>query len=321
MPTEASATPLLPVRAVLRRTGLSADVLRAWERRYGAVRPARSTGGRRLYGEAEVERLSLLRQLTLAGHSIGQIASLPTDALRQLARSDPVEVRAAGESAVVPSGHEWVEGGMNAIARLDGRALEGVLRRAALALGPERFITEVVSPILTLVGTRWHAGALTVREEHLASASVRSVLLWLAGIPAVDPDAPRLVLATPSGERHELGALMAGAMAAFEGWQPVQLGADLPVAEIAAAAEALGAQGVAVSFVHPIGAPLVESIVRELRRRLPAGVALFVGGAAAAAARVLVARLPHTYVTDLPGLVGGLRSLGAGTEAPPGRAS
>lgn len=315
MENEASGVPLLPVRAVLRRTGLSADVLRAWERRYGAVRPARSAGGRRLYEEAEVERLSLLRQLTLAGHAIGQIAALTTEALRGLASTGPAEARLAADFDAAPSGHEWVEGGMNAISRLDGRALEGVLRRAALALGPERFTTEVVAPILSLVGSRWHAGALTVREEHLTSASVRSVLLWLAGVPSVGPEAPRLVLATPSGERHELGILMAGAIAAFEGWQPVHLGADLPVAEIAAAADSLQAQAVAVSFIHPIGAPLVESVVRELRRRLPAGVELFVGGAAAAGARLPLAGLPRTQVTELPGLVRALRSLGA-VEAP-----
>lgn len=303
--------PLLPVRAVLRRTGLSADVLRAWERRYGAVKPVRSAGGRRLYGEAEVERLSLLRQLTVEGHAIGQIAVLPTAALRALARSARGESPAPLGSNGAPVDPTWIEAAMNAIARLDGRALEGVLRRAALALGPERLVTEVAGPVLLQVGERWHAGGLSVREEHLASASVRNVLLWLAGVPVVPSGAPVIVVATPSGERHELGAQMVAAVAAFEGWHAVLLGSDLPVAEIAAAAAALRATAVAVSFVYPVGIRAVEEAVRELRRLLPPDVTLFVGGAAAESARQRLTGEARTHVADMPSLVRELRSLGA----------
>lgn len=315
MSSEQTADQVLPVRVVLRRTGLSADVLRAWERRYGAVHPARSVGGRRLYGEAEVERLSLLRQLTLEGHAIGQIAALPTETLRTLTRGTPTTPRLREQPEAAEQSAEWIEAAMNAIARLDGRALEGVLRRAALALGPERFVTQLASPVLAQVGERWHAGALTVREEHFASASVRSVLLWLAGIPVLDPEAPQLVVATPSGERHELGALMVAAVAAFEGWRPVHLGTDLPVTEIAAAAQSLGARAVALSIVYPIGIQAVEAAVRELRSALPGAVELFVGGAAVEPARHRLAALPRTRVADLPALGTALRSLGAAATA------
>ncbi|MDH3428172.1 MAG: MerR family transcriptional regulator, partial [Gemmatimonadota bacterium] len=82
------AEPEHPIQVVSHRTGLSADVLRAWERRYGAVRPDRSASRRRLYSDRDIERLILLRRATKAGRTIGQIATLPDDRLRQLVASD-----------------------------------------------------------------------------------------------------------------------------------------------------------------------------------------------------------------------------------------
>ena len=90
-----SSSPRYPVRLVALRTGLSAHVLRAWERRYAVVSPTRTEGGQRLYSDLDIERLLHLRRLTERGHAIGRIASLP---LAELARIE--DETAAGTGVV-----------------------------------------------------------------------------------------------------------------------------------------------------------------------------------------------------------------------------
>ena len=267
---------LLPVRAVLRRTGLSADVLRAWERRYRAVQPHRSSGGQRLYREEEVERLERLRRLTILGHSIGQIASLSNERLDELLaeaeRGDGVAVARGGESEALLSAC------LGAAERMDGLLLDATLRRAAISLGALGFAEQVLFPFMHRVGELWHRGVLRVGQEHFASATVRSVLNWLAGITRSDRGGPVVVLATPPGERHELGIMMAACIAAAEGWRGVYLGADVPVADIADAAGRSGAQLVALGIMHPTEPEESADLVRELRSALAPDVKIVVGG-------------------------------------------
>jgi len=165
-----------PLRAVIRRTGLSADVIRAWERRYSAVEPQRSGGGQRLYSEQDVLRLGLLRRATAQGHSIGEIARLDLPALEALVErpSSP-----GSDSARAPVSLVVAEA-LSATERLDAVALERVLKHATLSLGVDRLVDDVVSRFLTEVGTRWHLGTLSPAHEHLASDTVRRVLAWVS---------------------------------------------------------------------------------------------------------------------------------------------
>jgi DNA-binding transcriptional MerR regulator/methylmalonyl-CoA mutase cobalamin-binding subunit len=264
-----------PLRAVMRRTGLSADVIRAWERRYAAVDPPRSPGGQRLYSEQDVVRLGLLRRATASGHSIGEIARLDIAALEALLQRSGDR---SGESTTPAA--TVVAAALGATERLDSVALESVLKRATLSLGVDRFVDTVVSHFLTEVGTRWHVGTLSPAHEHLASDTVRRVLAWVSQAYEVEPNAPRIVVATPAGEMHELGAMAAAAAAVSEGWRGVYRGANLPGRDIARAAEQVGARVVALSVVYPDDGATVSEIV-EAARSLPQGATLVIGGSGA----------------------------------------
>lgn len=266
-----------PLRAVIRRTGLSADVIRAWERRYGAVSPTRSEGGQRLYSEEDLIRLSLLRKATTDGHSIGEIATLDSSALHALVtrgRDPAVGVDEASEAAHV------VAEAIAAVEALDQSTLESVLKRAVLSLGATRFVDSIAAAVLRQIGDRWHEGTLAPFHEHLASDTVRRVLAWVSDAFGPDGRAPCVVVATPSGELHELGAMIAAAAAAEERWRVVYLGPNLPSADIVAAATKVGADVVALSLVYANGDASIREVT-DTARALPNGTVLVMGGAAA----------------------------------------
>jgi len=298
--------PRYPVRAVIARSGLTADVLRAWERRYGAVRPQRSAGGQRLYSEEDVTRLTLLRRATLAGHSIAEVARLRTEALEALVDEPHADVSRAApdlESAVVRAA-------LAAAERLDGPALEGTLKRSALALGTG-FVDRLAPRLLTAVGERWHDGALSPAHEHLVTSVVRRVLDWLldAHVPAAR--APRLVVATPAGEQHELGAMLVAAAAVAEGWAVLYLGANLPASDIVAAAQQVRARAVALSAVYANrGGTLAE--VERTARALPRGTTLFAGGRAIDVSTDALRDAGVRVLPDIPALRRALRRLREG---------
>ena len=288
-----------PLRAVIRRTGLSADVIRAWERRYGAVAPGRSDGGQRLYSEEDVVRLVLLRNATVQGHSIGEIAALDISALEALNIR-----RGADTSGGADGSDDVIAAAIAAMAELDQVALESTLKRAVMSLGATRFIDTIVSDLLRQVGDRWHAGTLSPSHEHLASHTVRRVLGWVADAYEPMAGAPTIVVATPAGEHHELGAMAAAAAAAEEGWRVVYLGPNLPATDVAAATGQVGAEMVALSIVYANGEVTAREI-RETARALPDGTRMIIGGAAAR--RIPADRLgPNVGILDD---VGALRRL------------
>lgn len=284
--TAPSDEPRHPIQVVARRTGLTADVIRAWERRYNAVEPRRSPNNRRLYSDADVERLQLLRRATTAGRRIGDVFELSVDVLREMVAEDE---RAAGDvRPPVPATQRSTRAAehyavcMKSIERLDAEELERAFAAAAVALTPPALVDDLLVPLMTEVGDRWHRGAIRPVHEHMTTATVRS---FLAGV--MDGRASRgaladLVVTTPSGQTHELGALMAAVTSALDGWRVTYLGPSLPAEEIAAAAEQREARAVALSIIYPPDDPRLPNELRKLRRLLPQNVTLIVGGAGAA---------------------------------------
>ena len=275
-----------PIQLVARLTGLSAYVIRIWEQRYRAVEPQRTATQRRLYSQREIERLNLLRDLTQAGHSIGQVAQLPTDKLRKLAAaSASIQRRAARSVNKVPAHGSFLDECVAAVKSLDAPALDDALKRGATALGSHGLLHRVVAPLAQTLGDLWREGTLTSAHEHFASAALR-VFLGNSAKPfgALD-HAPVLIVATPAGQVHELGALLVGAAAANLGWQVTYLGASLPAAEIAGAAQQRRARAVALSLVYPEDDPGLASELTRLRESLPSEVKLLAGGRAMPAYR------------------------------------
>lgn len=290
---------------VARLTGLSPYVLRIWEQRYRAVEPQRTTTNRRLYSSEDVERLSLLREVTQAGYNIGQVATLPAEKLRELATA-PRQVSARDHSTVkggsASSTNGFFDACVAAVRALDARAFEETLSRAATALGGVGVLQRVVAPLADTIGELWRGGTLTAAHEHFASAALR---VWLGNAArpygAVDA-APLLLVATPAGQVHELGALLVGATAAHLGWQVTYLGASLPAAEIAGAAMQKQARAVALSLVYPDDDPRLPGELTRLREALPAAMTLLVGGRAAPAYHEVLDRIGAVIIKDLPQL-------------------
>jgi methanogenic corrinoid protein MtbC1 len=294
-------------------TGLSAHVLRIWEQRYRAVEPTRTPTNRRLYMREHIERLGLLREVTQGGHSIGQVAHLPTEHLRRLAAEAARRPEGSMPSAAgVPLTGLLVDECLAAIKSLDARALDGALKRAARELGALGLLQRVLAPLTQSIGDSWRDGVLTSAHEHFATAAIR-VFLGKAASPFGSlAQAPVLVVATPAGQVHELGALLVGAMAADLGWQVTYLGASLPAAEIAGAARQCRARAVALSLVYPEDDPRLEGEVMRLREALPPEVALLVGGRALPAYREFVVSLgavPVDSLAHLGATLDGLRKV------------
>jgi methanogenic corrinoid protein MtbC1 len=271
-----------PIAVVVERTGLSQDVLRAWERRYAAVRPTRDANGQRQYSDADIRRLGLLHAATGAGRSIGSVATLPTDEIALLVAGD----LAAREQSVPPAMESPVSSATvdQAFAHsraLDASALEITLRRALAAVGVMSFIQTVAAPLLRRVGDEWHAGRLAPPQEHLVSSVLYDIIVGTMRAFPQRAGAPKVLVATPAGDRHAIGAAVVGAASALEGWNVLYLGADLPAADIADAAKTASVNMVAVSIVYTEDKARVLAELRALRSRLPADIVLIAGGAGA----------------------------------------
>jgi len=284
-----------PLRVAVRMTGLSAERLRAWESRHDVVRPIRSADGSRRYRAADLERLRLLREVVDAGHRIGDVAALDDRALRaRLARpfarrsaserasesaseSALQEASARGEASESAEASDPFEPVWGPLVRLEAATVGSLFDAEHARVGTLAFARGFVLPFLAEVGQRWEAGELSVAAEHLASSLLATILgrAVHASRPA-DPGAV-IVFATPSGERHALGLFVAALTAAEAGADPVFLGADVPEEDLVASVSRSRAAVLALGLVALPDAA-AEAAIRRLRARLPARVAIWIGG-------------------------------------------
>ncbi|MDX1623374.1 MAG: MerR family transcriptional regulator [Gemmatimonadota bacterium] len=272
-----------PIQVAARRAGLTPDLLRAWETRYEAVRPGRSPGGHRRYSDRDVERLELLRQATEAGRRIGDVASLEDDELRELVREDRLhEAIVPGDGPRSEVVEELLAECLRAAGEYDELGLHAALSRASAVLPPEEMVDRVIGPFMRRIGEMWREGRIDPGQEHVATVRVRNVLSNLIfGLSYSTEPNPRMVVGTPKGELHEIGALLAVATAAASGWAVTYLGPDLPAGSLARAAAERDARAVALSVVHPSDPEVGGEEIAELRRGLDDDVPLYLGGKAA----------------------------------------
>jgi MerR family transcriptional regulator, light-induced transcriptional regulator len=291
-----------PIQVVVRETGLSAHVLRVWEKRYRAVVPQRTATKRRVYSEADVHRLKLLRQATVLGHPIGSVAHLSDEALDTLVQT------AAHQGAIAPAdSHPMAAPSpdspiilacMEAVKAFDAEALNKLLERATVQLGHTGLLHQVVAPLTQRLGDLWVEGRVRMSHEHFATALIRGFLLNPARQYAGTNSTWTLVAATPQGQLHELGAVMCAALAAEQGWRAVYLGPSLPAAEIAGVASQNEAQVVALSLIYPDGDPNMERELHDLRRFMPKK-AILIGGRAAQNYRRSIEAIGALLIKDL----------------------
>ena len=259
------------ISAVERETGLSKDVLRMWERRYGFPKPARDDNGERQYTLSETAKLRAIKRLMDAGIRPGKIIGLSLDELKALADAR-APLRREPPSGVA-------ERDVVGMLRMhDAAALHHMLARWLMRDGLSRFVLETLAPLTRQVGDAWMRGELHVFEEHLYTEQVQAALR--AAINALPRHAghPRVLLTTLPGEQHALGLLMVEALLVPEGAHCVSLGPQSPLDEVRRAAVAHGVDIVALSFSGAFPVRQATESLARLRRHLPASVALWAGG-------------------------------------------
>jgi len=274
-----------PIKVVSQMTGLSVHVIRAWEKRYSVVEPDRTDTNRRLYSEEDIEKLKLLNEALHLGHHIGGVANLSLAELRSLLSKETKSTIEIKNDFAPVSSEKIVEGvlsdSMEAIKNYDAKKLESILLNASAKLTQPVLIEDLVIPLVYKVGDLWHSGEIRVANEHLASSVIRGFLYNLLDSYSLNDSAPVMVTATPRGQEHELGALIAGVVGASSGWKVIYLGSNLPAEEIAAVASHLNARVVALSIVYPNDDLHLKQELKKFKHLLPGGVSIIVGGRAA----------------------------------------
>jgi len=274
-----------PIQRVSHRTGLSPHVIRIWEKRYQAVVPQRSATNRRFYGEEDIQRLRLLKELTDSGLRIGNIARLSLGELRELQETR----RQLGkvDATEFPMDHgsigELVDSCLEAIEHLDAPYLLRCFSRANVMMAPLTIIENLMVPLLMTLGERWRQGSLRIVHGQFAAGMIRPFLVGIGNVYGIDEHAPHLVTATPEGQLHEFGALFANSAAASSGWRATYLGRGLPAEEIAAGVLELKVKFVGLSLLYPKNDATLHQDLLQLRRHLPPEVKIIAGGSGAGA--------------------------------------
>ena len=262
------------IAAVERDTGLSKDVLRVWERRYGFPAPGRDINGERLYPAEQVERLRLIKRLMDQGYRPGKLVATPADELRSLAprRSPP----AAATRDVIDDA--VLEELLTQIKQHDANRYVNALQQRLSREGLQRFVQDIIAPLTERVGNAWENGRFEVFEEHLFTELTKRVLRQAIGTLPRSAGAPRVVLTTVPDEEHILGLLMVEALLSLEGAECIPLGVQMPLLEIGRAAQAHQADIVVLSFSIAFPSRRIPNLLHQLREILPDDVALWIGG-------------------------------------------
>ena len=259
------------ISAVERETGLSKDVLRMWERRYGFPKPARDGNGERQYTLAQMAKLRSIKRLMDVGVRPGKIIGLALEELNALADARAPSRR---DAAVPALEHDVV----SMLKTHDASTLQHALTQWLMRQGLQRFVLETVAPLNRAVGDAWMRGELFVFEEHLYTELLKASLRTAINAFPRQVGSPRVVLTTLPSEQHGLGLLMVEALLVPEGAQCVSLGPQTPLDDIRRAALAHKADVVALSFSAAFPLRQATDSLANLRRHLPPPVNLWAGG-------------------------------------------
>lgn len=227
--------PVLRIGELSKRSGVSVELLRAWERRYGLLKPARSPGGLRLYSPQDLQRVRVMREHLAAGLAAAEAAALTSQA--ELEQEPPtLRVDALREALA------------DALDRFDESRAQTIFDRLLALTTLDTLLLEIVLPYLHQLGERWERGQVSVAQEHFASGVVRGRLLGLArdwgrGV------GPVAVLACLPGEQHDIGLITFGLALRARGWRIVYLGSDTPVQTIEQVTRAFDSSIVVLSAV------------------------------------------------------------------------
>jgi DNA-binding transcriptional MerR regulator len=255
--------PLVRIGELSRRTGVGVDALRAWERRYGLLRPERSPGGFRLYGPGDEERVRAMKALIDSGVSAAEAARLAVPAPQTPAASARGRAESPDHAGRLRA----------ALERFDEADANAILDDALARFTVDAVASRVLLPVMHEIGDRWESGGISVAQEHFATGVLRGRMLslgrnWGAGA------GPLALLACPPGERHDLGLIAFGLVLRERGWRIAFLGSDTPIETIADAVGTLAPAAVVLAAVTAQPFEAVSAEIRDLARR----VRVLIGG-------------------------------------------
>jgi methanogenic corrinoid protein MtbC1 len=227
----------------------------------------RTPGGTRRYRPGDIDRLRKVKAAVDAGHRISHVAKMDAAELERF-------------SGLGAKPHAGFDAALSALERFDSQELHRLTSLQLAALGPLRFAREFALPLSREIGDRWAKGSLSIGSEHLATGILHAMLGAALTPTAASRLGPKIIFATPPGERHELGLQSAALAAMGAGANPVYLGADVPIEDLLHAVEESKADVLALGLVALAGAAATR-VLRALRGGLPDETRLWVGGAGA----------------------------------------
>jgi len=276
-----------PIRTVSEVTGVNSVTLRAWERRYGLIKPLRTPKGHRLYSQQDIQLIQEILDRLSQGMSISQIAR---DILN----------KTTDESDAADTWSQYSRRMIEAIVRFDEHTLDSVYNDA-MSLYPVDIVTSrLIMPLLEELGNRWEKKSGSVAEEHFFSVYLRNKLGARFHHQNLKNNGPKLIMACLPGEYHEFGILLFALTAHSKGYQVILLGTDLPVAELVQVAQRTDSQGIVLAGSASLNCETISEDVKLLTSTL--SIPVFVGGDVSYACRddiSNVGALPLGH--DLPG--------------------
>lgn len=275
--SEEHASPRWRIGQLSKRLGLSPELLRAWEQRYGLLAPERGSGGFRLYSAADEARVRRVLELRATGLATAEAVQI---AIGEAAQTD---TPAPGSSEpAVPGAAGVLDDLRQALARaleaFDETSVQATLDRAFATVGVDRTVQAVVLPALRDIGTRWEHGRTGIAQEHYATNILQARLMGLAR-GWDEGGGPRAVLACAPAELHVVGLICLGLALRYRGWRILFLGADTPLPALERIVEDVAPPLVALSAVLPERFLMHEAALRAISAR----TALGLGGAGATA--------------------------------------
>lgn len=274
------------IQTVSQLCGLSSHCIRAWEKRYGAIKPERTDNGRRVYSEAELNRLMMLGRLSSLGNSISLIANLPDEELGRLLEK-MTQGRGHIASIAPAKGQQdpsvYLQNLFMALNSYKLDVLAHELNKASLDLTCKEFALDVVAALFRKVGEYVHDGKMSIAQEHTISALTKFFIGNRIGqhYQADKKSRFKITIATPVGEFHSIGLMLASLLMVEHGIHFIYLGENLPEECIAEAARATESDAVliAISPAYANRTSGINDIVTNLRSLLPTKTQVWVGGA------------------------------------------
>ena len=282
--------PTYNLRAVTKETGLSPETLRAWERRYGVVKPQRTAGGHRLYSKRDIRMLKWLVERQEEGLSISRAVEMWRN-LEESGQDPLAETQAEALTPIEVSNLEelrrrWI----SACKDFNEKVAEQVLSQAFAVAIPETVVVEILQKGVAEIGQQWYEGQATVQQEHFASSlATRRLHALVAAAPPASRSG-RILSACPPGENHEFALLLSTFLLKRQGWEVIYLGANVPLEKMEATLHATS-PNLVVSLAQTL--PAAASLRNMALLLQDLGTPLAFGG-------VIFNQLPE-LVTKIPG--------------------